>query len=72
VTARDDAARTFTAARRRRAWTYHVTDNTRFIIAGGEASWSDVKVGTRVQVRWHRAGTQRVADVVAIRTRKVR
>jgi hypothetical protein len=72
VTARDDAARTFTAARRRRAWTYHVTDKTRFIIAGGEASWSDVKVGTRVQVRWHRAGTQRVADVVAIRTRKVR
>jgi hypothetical protein len=72
VTARDDAARTFTAARRHRAWTYHVTDTTRFIIAGGEASWSDVKVGTRVQVRWHRAGTQRVADVVAIRTRKVR
>ena len=72
VTARDDAARTFTAARRRRAWTYHVTDKTRFIVAGGEASWLDVKVGTRVQVRWHRAGTQRVADVVAIRTRNVR
>ena len=72
VTARDDAARTFTAARRRRTWTYHVTDKTRFVVAGGEASWADVKVGTRVQVRWHRAGNQRVADIVAIRTREVR
>jgi hypothetical protein len=41
-------------------------------MAGGQASWSDVTVGTRVLVRWHRAGTRRVADVVAIRTRKVR
>jgi Domain of unknown function (DUF5666) len=70
VTARDDAARTFTAARRRRAWTYHVTDKTRFVVGGAEGSWSDVKVGTRVQVRWHRAGHQRVADVVGIRARK--
>jgi hypothetical protein len=70
VTARDDAARTFTAARRRRAWTYHVTDKTRFVVDGAKGSWSDVKVGTRVQVRWHRAGSQRVADVVGIRARK--
>ena len=70
VTARDDAARTFTAARRKRAWTYHVTDKTRFVAAGKEASWLDVRVGTRVQVRWHRAGSQRVADIVAIRTRR--
>lgn len=70
VTARDDAARTFTAARRRRAWTYHVTDKTRFIVGGAEGSWSDVKVGTRVQVRWHRAGSQRVADIVAIKARR--
>jgi hypothetical protein len=69
VTARDDAARTFTAMRRRRAWTYHVTDKTRFVIGGAAGSWSDVKVGTRVQVRWHRAGSQRVADVVGIITR---
>ena len=69
VTARDDAARTFTAVRRRRPWTYHVTDKTRFVIAGSEGSWSDVRVGTRVQVRWHRAGTQRVADTVGIRAR---
>jgi hypothetical protein len=69
VTARDDAARTFTAARRRRAWTYHVTDKTRFVVGGAEGSWWDVKVGTIVQVRWHRAGSQRVADVVGIRTR---
>ena len=65
VTARDDAAHTFTAARRRRGWTYHVTDKTRF--AAG--SWSDVKIGAVVQVRWHRAGSQRVADLVRIRAR---
>jgi hypothetical protein len=69
VTARDDAARTFTAARRRRTWTYHVTDKTRFVMGGAEASWSDVKVGTRVQVRWHRAGSERVADIVGIISR---
>ena len=70
VTARDDAARTFTAARRRRPWTYHVTDKTRFLAHGGGGSWSDVKVGTVVQVRWHRAGNHRVADVVRIKARR--
>lgn len=69
VTARDDAARTFSAARRHRAWTYHVTDKTRFVVGGAEGSWSDVKVGTRVQVRWHRDGSRRVADTVGIRAR---
>jgi hypothetical protein len=69
VTARDDAARTFTAVRRRRAWTYQVTDKTRFVVGGAEGAWSDVRVGTVVQVRWHRADSQRVADVVGIRRR---
>ncbi len=69
VTARDEAARTFTAARRRRPWTYHVTDKTRFVVGGAPGSWADVKVGTVAQVRWHRAGGQRVADVVGIRAR---
>ena len=69
VTARDDAARTFTAARRNRAWTYHVTDKTRFVVNGAEGSWWDVKVGTAVRVQWHRAGNQRIADVVGIGTR---
>jgi hypothetical protein len=70
VTARDDAAGTFTAVRRARAWTYHVTDKTRFVIGGAQGSWSDVRVGTVVQVRWHRAGSQRVADIVGIRARR--
>ena len=70
VTARDDATRNFTAARRRRAWTYQVTDKTRFVLAGAQGSWWDVRVGTVVQVRWHRAGNQRVADVVGIRARR--
>jgi hypothetical protein len=69
VTARDDAAHTFTARRRRRTWTYHVTEKTRFVVDGAEGSWWDVRVGAVVQVRWHRAGSKRVADVVGIRTR---
>lgn len=69
VTARDEAARSFTAARRVRAWTYHVTDKTRFVFGGAQGSWWDVRVGRVVQVRWHRAGSQRVADIVGIRAR---
>jgi hypothetical protein len=73
VTARDDVARKFTAVRRRRAWTYQVTDKTRFLMSGAQggvqATWWDVRIGTVVQVRWHRAGNQRVADIVAIRAR---
>ena len=70
MTARDDAARNFTAVRRGRPRTYHVTDNTRFVVAGAPGSWWDVKVGTAVQVRWHRAGNQRLADIVGIRARR--
>lgn len=70
MTARDDTARNFTAVRRNRAWTYQVTDKTRYLVDGAEGSWSDVKVGTVVQVRWHRAGSQRVADIVGIRVRR--
>jgi hypothetical protein len=70
VTARDDAARNFTAARRNRSWTYQVTDKTRFVVGGAQASWWDVRVGTVVRVRWHRAGSQRVADIVGIRAAK--
>jgi hypothetical protein len=69
VTARDEAARTFTAVRRGRASTYQVTDKTRFVVGGASGSWWDVKVGTVVQVRWHRAGNQRLADIVGIRAR---
>jgi hypothetical protein len=70
VTARDDAARNFTAVREHRAWTYHVTDKTRFVVDGTEGSWWDVRLGTVVQVRWHRAGSQRVADIVGIGARR--
>ena len=69
VSARDDVARTFTAVRRGRSSTYQVTDKTRFVVGGAQGSWWDVRVGTPVQVRWHRAGNQRVADIVGIRAR---
>jgi hypothetical protein len=67
VTAIDGGARTFTAVRRGRASTYHTTDKTRFLVGGSNASWWDLKVGSSVQVRWHRVRDQRVADIVAIR-----
>ena len=70
VTARDDAAHNFTAVRRGRPWTYQVTDKTRFVLGGAQGSWWDVRVGTVVQVRWHRAGSQRVADIVGIRAQR--
>jgi len=69
VIAIDDGPRTFTARRRRRAWTYHTTDKTQYRVGGEQGSWSDLKVGARVQVRWHHARGRRVADLVAIRTR---
>ena len=67
MTARDDVARSFTAVRRGRPWTYYVTDKTRFVVGGVPGSWWDVRVGTVVQVRWHRAGSQCVADIVGVR-----
>jgi hypothetical protein len=36
------------------------------VVGGAPASWRDVSIGTVVQVRWHRAGSQRVADTVGI------
>ena len=71
VIAIDDGARTFNARRRRRAWTYHTTDKTQYRVAGEPASWSDLKVGAVVQVRWHQSRGRRVADLVAIRTRSL-
>ena len=68
--ARDDAAHSFMAVRGGRTSTYQVTDKTRFVVAGEQASWWDVKAGTVVRVKWHRAGNQRVADIVGIRAAK--
>ena len=68
--ARDDAAQSFTAVRGGRTSTYQVTDKTRFVVGGAQASWWDVRVGTVVRVRWHHAGSQRVADIVGIRAAK--
>lgn len=72
ITAIDDAARTFTCIRRRRgrrAWTYHTTDSTQFRVGTEPGSWSDLKVGAIVQVRWHHATGRRVADLVVVRAR---
>ena len=70
MTAIDGGARTFTAVRRGRSSTYQTTDKTRFLVGGAQAAWSDLKVGARVQVRWHRAGNERIADIVGIRPPK--
>jgi Cu/Ag efflux protein CusF len=67
ITAIDEQARSFTLMRRRRAWTYHTTDQTRYFVGQAPASWSDLKVGAVVHLHWHRAQDQRVADLVRIR-----
>lgn len=67
ITAIDDAARTFTCIRRRRAWTYHANDKTQYRVGRDPGSWSDLKVGARVQVRWRHGNGRRVADLVVIR-----
>jgi hypothetical protein len=69
VVAHDVAARSFTVMRRNRSWTYHVSDDTRFLIGGKPAYWPDVKVGASVHVKWRRRAGQRMADIVSIRQR---
>src|SRR5262249_60179467 len=49
VTARNEAARNFTAAARRgrgRPSTYHVTDKTRFVVGGAPGSWRGGSIRT--------------------------
>jgi len=70
ITAIDDAARTFTCIRRgRRAWTYHTNDKTQYRVGQEQGSWSDLKVGAVVQVRWHHRDGRRLADLVVVRVR---
>ena len=67
VSARDDAARTFTSVRRKVTRTYHVTDNTRYLVGSGQGSWWDLRAGAVVAVKWRNVRGQRVAEVVRIR-----
>jgi len=72
ASSRPATRRNVTIAARRgrgRASIYQITDKTRFVNGGTLRAWSDVMVGTHVQVRRHRAGNQRMADVVDVVTR---
>jgi hypothetical protein len=68
VTTVDQAAKTFTCHGKTADVTYHMTDTTMFLIGiGGKAgSWSDVKVGETIQVRFYSQDQNFFADRVTI------
>jgi hypothetical protein len=65
----DDAGKTFICHWGANDWTYKTTDKTAFRVRGKNASWSDLKVGVRVNVGYHLVGKERVADWVNIEQR---
>ena len=50
-------------------YSYQVTDKTTFRDKGKDGTFSDVKVGTVVNIGYHYAGKERVADWVTIEKR---
>jgi len=77
VTAVDDVAKTFSchAKAGEPSWTYKITEKTVFRIAGervrlsyiwNKGSFSEIKLGEVVSVRYHLHGHDRIAERVAI------
>ncbi len=66
ITALDAAAKTFVCQWNKNEWTYKTTDKTGFRIAGKDGTWSDLKPGARINVGYHLAGKERIADWVMI------
>ena len=71
VTAVDDAGKTFNchAKAKEPSWTYKTTNKTVFRIVGRmrRGSFSDIKVGEIVSVRYDLHGDDRIADRVVIK-----
>jgi hypothetical protein len=67
VTALDDRAHSFTCVWKGRHRTYRTTDKTVYFVGNGRGSWSDLKVGASVQVKYRRSDGERVADEVRIK-----
>jgi hypothetical protein len=70
INAIDDQARTFSCNWHRTNWTYKTTERTTYWIGRAKASWSDLRVGANVRIKFHRANRVRVADVVRIQAQK--
>jgi spermidine/putrescine-binding protein len=62
----DDTAKTFVCQWGTKDWTYKTTKKTGIRISNKDGSWSDLKTGARVNVGYHMAGEDRVADWVVI------
>jgi hypothetical protein len=71
VTAVDGVAKTFDchAAAKEQSWTYKTTNKTVFRIVGRmrRGSFSDIKVGEIISVRYDLHGDDRIADRVVIK-----
>jgi hypothetical protein len=53
-----------------KSWTYGTTDKTAFWVGKTKGSWADLKMGSVVQVKYHRGHGQRVADTVRVQASK--
>jgi len=62
----DDAAKTFVCQWGSKDWTYKTTKKTGIRISNRDGSWSDLKIGARINVGYHTVGEDRVADWVVI------
>ena len=61
--------KTFVCEWNKVSYSYKVTDKTTFRASGKDSNFSDVKVGTIVNIGYHYAGKERVADWVTIEKR---
>src|SRR5271169_917666 len=70
VTAIDDIAQTFSchAKAKEPSWTYRTTNKTAFRLVGKirRGSFSNIKVGEIVSVRYHLDGRDRIAERIVI------
>jgi hypothetical protein len=62
----DSAAKTFVCQWNKKEWTYKTTDKTGFRKGGKDVNWSDLTTGARVNIGYHMAGDERVADWIVI------
>lgn len=66
VTGVNDAGKSFNCHWQTRDWSYQTTPKTAFLVGKKNASFADLKVGDTVQVKYHVAGKDRIADRVII------
>lgn len=66
ITAVNDAGRSFNCHWQTADWSYQTNAKTTFRVGTKNASFADLKIGDTVQVKYHVAGKDRIADRVVI------